>query len=534
MDDILEKIQKKQFNSKNEQDLYEFLVLSITFIKNKVDINKINAENFESLFTKSEYASFWKFLKKFYDEKFSDSEKKDILKCVFELKKISEKEILDAIILKINSNNSKINLFLSEIIKIQKKYKIANLFGTPRQYDLDLAKKCDTPIDYYDYNLINILKENILKNIFEEKINYIDELNKKIRYDYIFSLQELNMDYYTYNTMANLIDKDEIEPIQINESVSPFFIISLIIMSKLKNDGKAALVLPSSCLVSSNDKLVRKYLTNNYLSEVINLPENLYPEIETALGESSLSLLFFEKNKQDDYIKFSNLEYCYTSNGEYNEIDIKKAIKEYNENSKKASKDAIRRNHYSLNPNIYINNVYINSPINLGKVTNDIFRGYQFKKDELKKMKLITQKDVNYRICGFDENNFEDIIEINSKGKNLDRYLLKGGDIILNARGVENSVITIPKNAEKMKLIATGSMIVIRANDKKIRSKYLALFLKSKRGDFILNKEKNNNAIYVGNIKNMNVSCPSIEFQDEILKKIEKKEKELNDIKNMM
>lgn len=144
-------------------------------------------------------------------------------------------------------------------------------------------------------------------------------------------------------------------------------------------------------------------------------------------------------------------------------------------------------------------------------------------------MKPKKDEEINYRIF---KNDNEKTIGINSRNKNLDRYLLKSGDILINARGEENTIYSLPKSIEESKYIAMGSTIVIRPDEEKINSKYLELFLKNKKGNFLLNKIKNKNAIYVGNLKKLKISCPEKEKQEKIINKITKLEKELLDIKN--
>ena len=555
MEEIFKMLNRDKPKQFVEHKFINAVTLAIAFMIKKVNIKRINEDNFQEIFDESELASFWKSIDNLYFKKYSigNKQQKILFNNAYNLQKFTEQEIADSIIEELDKNETKHdqngNKFLAQIAEISKTAKTADAFGKTGFFSTFLSKKYGTSVDFYEINPDNNFRAMIRQNIEGEICNIIDCLpgvHKNTKYDFVFAnpildiksiylLQgEENKNTEPYENAKILIDDNNIEKYELTKNTSPFYILSLIVISMLKKDGKAIIVLPTNCLINNNNKLIRKYLVNNYLSEIIILPDELYPEIKTYTGDSKMSALIFEKNKTDSEIIFSNLEYCYLPKGEYNELDIDKATQQHSEYSRSISRDAIRRNQFSLDPEIYLNHININNPINLGDIATDIFRGYQFKKEEFIKMKTTAEKEVDYRISKLNNNKYDDIIEINSKGKKLDRYLLKDGDIVLNSRGAENDIILITKSAEDLKLIATGSMIVIRLNDKKIKSKYLELFLKSKRGTFILNKGKNNNAVYVGNLKKIKVSCPPIKLQEEMLSRIEQLEKALTDIKNLM
>ena len=549
MEEISKILNKQKSKEYSKHKFYNLTSLAIAFIIKQVDIKQINLKNFDDILDESEYSSFWKLIKKYCFEEFkiSSEEINEIVNNGLTIQKYTAEDISDTLLEELNNddseNDSKISAFLPQILNVTKGSKAADTFGQSGQTTFYLAKKCGSIVDYYDSDQLNILKTIIRLNIFGENCSIQDDLigkNKKNKYDFIIANPKLDINniFSSYKNnneiISDLVDSENIEPFIPTKDISRFYILSIIIISMLKKDGKAGVILPTNCLTTNNDKYIRKYLVNSYLSEVINLPEHLYPLAKIILGDSRMSLLIFEKNKENDDIKFSNLEFCYVPKGENNEIDIDKALNAYKNDSKNVSRDAVRRNRYSLDSSIYLNDININNPVYLEEVTIDIFRGYQFKKDEINKMKTSSESDVNYRVFKINDNQFEDVTQINSKGKNFDRYLLKEGDIILNARGAENDVTILPKLVENLKLIATGSMIVIRSNDEKINSKYLEFFLKSKRGDFVLSKSKNKNAVYVGNLKKMKVSCPPLDLQNEMLAKIEVLEKAIIDIKNLM
>ena len=114
---------------------------------------------------------------------------------------------------------------------------------------------------------------------------------------------------------------------------------------------------------------------------------------------------------------------------------------------------------------------------------------------------------------------------INSGEKNLDRYLLRDGDIVISARGdkIKKCLVNIGYDE---RIIANGSINVIRADQNRLNPLYLKTFLDSEKGNISLNNIKSGvtiPSINVGELQKMIVPCPSMEEQRKITDKIELK-----------
>lgn len=123
-------------------------------------------------------------------------------------------------------------------------------------------------------------------------------------------------------------------------------------------------------------------------------------------GIGKIEKILIKNNKN---IKFINLKECFFRQGKLNIIDLEKAKTIIKNESIEVDIKKIRDNNYSLNYNIYTGNVEIENGIELGKVSWDIFRGYQITSTEINKMLMKNENEINYKIL--------EISNINDKGE---------------------------------------------------------------------------------------------------------------------
>ena len=311
--------------------------------------------------------------------------------------------------------------------------------------------------------------------------------------------------------------------IEILNRISTTWITAIKILSSLKNDGKAIVTTKKGSLFNTLDRQIRKELIEKgYIEAIVDLPNKILPYANTEI-----SLVVLSKSKNNKKIKIIDLKECYLMKGKNNIIDLQKAKKKIENECKEIDYNEIRDNDFSLNYNIYTGNVEIENGRELGDVTWDIFRGYQITSAQIDKMLVEKEEEMNYKILEISNINDEGEIcsnlkMINSGEKNLDRYLLRNGDIVISARGdkVKKCLINIGYDE---KIIANGSINVIRANQNSLEPLYLKTFLDSEKGNISLNNIKSGvtiPSINVGELKKMIVPCPSMEEQRKITKKI--------------
>lgn len=314
--------------------------------------------------------------------------------------------------------------------------------------------------------------------------------------------------------------------IELSSRISITWMTVIKILASLKDNGRAVITTKKGSLFNTLDREIRKELIEKgYIESIIDLPNKILPYTNT-----DISLVVLNKSRKNNNIKFVDLKECSLMKGKINIIDLEKAKKIIEHESIEVDLKKIRDNNFSLNYNTYTGNVEIENGKELGKVSWDIFRGYQITSSEINQMLVENEEEMNYKILEISNINDEgeicsELKMINSKERNLDRYLLRNGDIIISARGdkIKKCLVNIGYDE---RIIANGSINVIRADQNKVNPLYLKTFLDSEKGNISLNNIKSGvtiPSINVGELQKMIVPCPSMEEQLKITDKIELK-----------
>lgn len=444
--------------------------------------------------------------------------------------------------------NEDISKLMVEVLHIEKHKKIAVL-------DLDyygdnannngiiesqiILQTRNTSIDSYYSEIKKLNREireyaikaetkHISKNLFNEDITEL--------YDYVFVYPEIiksNRLYYFD------LDKPIFNDLGINKyksNISASSIMALKILDSLNDNGKGIIAFSLASLSNVSERKIRqKLIENNYIDKVIKINDCM--------------LVIIRKNKEDERVKFIDLD-KYIVSKEYNytyrsrtSINMKEAIQNYSNNVVTISKEKIIENDYSLNPDIYTKNkIDIKNAVRLETILASMFRGYQASKEEVKKMKIKEQQETTYTLLEIGNiNDYGEIsssltlIDPNKIGRNLDRYLLKDGDIVITARGEKIKLAYIELNKNE-KIIANGSINVIRVDKSKMNPKYLKIFLDSPKGkqtieNIKIGREKTP-SLNTGDLKKIEIPCPTLEEQDAIAKEYEEIEQKINKLKD--
>lgn len=362
-------------------------------------------------------------------------------------------------------------------------------------------------------NNVHYYKKDVLSDSFENKYQYaVADIPFISRYD-----KEVQ------KSLENDCKKLNIE---LSSRISTTWITAIKIIFALKENGKAVITTMKGSLFNTLDREIRKELIEKgYIEAIIDLPNKIVPYTNTEI-----SFVLLNKSKKNKKIKFVNLKDCYLMQGKINIIDLEKAKKVIENESIEVDYKEIKDNNFSLNYNTYTGNVEIENGIELGKVTWDIFRGYQITSAEINKMLVENEEDMNYKILEISNINDDgeicaELKMINSGERNLDRYLLRDGDILISARGDKIKKCLIHIGYDE-RIIANGSINVIRADQNRLYPLYLKTFLDSEKGNISLNNIKSGvtiPSINVGELQKMLVPCPSMEEQRKIVDKIEVK-----------
>lgn len=360
-------------------------------------------------------------------------------------------------------------------------------------------------------NNVHYYKKDVLSDSFENKYQYaVADIPFISRYD-----KEVQKSLE--NDCKNL-------NIELSSRISTTWITAIKILFALKENGKAVITTMKGSLFNTLDREIRKELIEKgYIEAIIDLPNKIVPYTNTEI-----SFVVLNKSKKNKKIKLVNLKDCSLMQGKINIIDLEKAKNVIENESIEVDYKEIKDNNFSLNYNTYTGNVEIENGIELGKVTWDIFRGYQITSAEINKMLVENEEDMNYKILEISNINDDgeicaELKMINSGERNLDRYLLRDGDILISARGDKIKKCLIHIGYDE-RIIANGSINVIRADQNRLYPLYLKTFLDSEKGNISLNNIKSGvtiPSINVGELQKMLVPCPSMEEQRKIVDKIE-------------
>lgn len=393
-------------------------------------------------------------------------------------------------------------------------------------------KKLNREIREYAVNHEN---KNIAKNLYKENIDK--------SYDYIIvnpEIIERTSKYDNFKVEQPIVN--ELGLSNITNTVSISFWMATKMLDALNKTGKGIVAFSLASLSNISEREFRKQLIDkNCIEKVIKVGNYL--------------LVIFNKSKKEENVNFIDLSDCILSKT-YNysinartSLDMKKVVQNCKNNFISVTKEKVEENGYSLNPAIYMKKIRLENAIKLDSVLEGMFRGYQASKIEMNKMRVKELEEANYKMLEIGNINDDGEIAstltlIDSKKieRNFDRYLLKDGDIVITARGekIKLAYITLKENE---KIIANGTINVIRVDKTKINPRYLKMFLDSPKGKQTLENIKigreKTPSLNTGDLKKIEIPCPSKEEQDlianqyeKIKENIDKLKRELNDIIN--
>ncbi len=455
--------------------------------------------------------------------KLLENEEKDLVNAI-----INKPEIRSVLDVRTPENVAEI---MDYLLKIKDESDILDLYSGIGKIDEILTKNHkNIKIDGFEINNSSVevakLKMYAMNNnnvSYFTKDILVEDIEKK--YQYIFADIPFISRYD--KDIQNILEKECSNlNIELSSRISMTWITVIKILNLLKENGRAVITTVKGSLFNTLDREIRKKLIEKgYIESIIDLPNKIVPYTNTEI-----SLVVLNKSRKSKNIKFINLKECFFMQGKMNIIDLEKAKKVIENESVEVDVKKVRDNNYSLNYNIYTGNVEIENGIELGKVSWDIFRGYQITSAEINKMLVENEEEMNYKILEINNINDEgeicsELKMINSGERNLDRYLLRDGDVVISARGDKIKKCLIHIGYDE-RIIANGSINIIRADQNRLYPLYLKTFLDSEKGNISLNNIKSGvtiPSINVGELQKMLVPCPSKEEQRKIVDKIEVK-----------
>lgn len=402
----------------------------------------------------------------------------------------------------------------------------------------------------YTYSLLKKLLSisDLELTIFVSDDKNWDEERYYQRYAFIKIYVELNT--YNANVVSSMseIRKERYERIYIESGNAKQDSIPLedeIVRNNLAENAIAVKYVKDSNLDSINENNIYSRgldLDKRIIKSVITLPANA-SYIAGRYG-TNRAIEIYDNSVQHDSITFVNatLE-CITEKRDswFSKENIENIVKAVNGNkfdfNTKIPYEDIKKNSNSFDPFIYISNgSKLNHSIELGKVA-EVFRGNDLVRVR-KRMEadIVRTGEYEYRSLAAADLEYENInyekLPFVRIDKNIDEFVLREGDIVLNKNGSKIRCVLFEGQVD-LNIVPDGNILIIRPNKDKVNSLFLKKYFDSVDGtNALLNIAQSGSvlkSINVSRIVKVSIPNPSIEEQNEFA--LEYKTKKENIIK---
>jgi type I restriction enzyme M protein len=321
-------------------------------------------------------------------------------------------------------------------------------------------------------------------------------------------------------------------------------------LASLKNEGKAALIVPFGTLVrGATERKIRSImLKDDVIESIISLPTNLF----SGTG-IQVALLILNKNKpshKKGRVQFINAEGDYerTRTQKYlmpehihKIIETLEAYENRERYSRIVSIDEIEENNWDLNPALYFINVELDTEfgkvvfnkkkyeseaknlVQIGKIA-EVIRGVnlpsrrQIENPDGELFPVIQIRDIENG-----EIQFEKIEKLPIQTRDIQRVTAQPGDILVSSRGTQQKIAVVPEYDGT--ILVSNMFIIIRLHsDQEINPIYIKRFLESPIGQYFFEAHQSGSIATVltpNDIKSIELPLLSIEQQNEMIKQLE-------------
>ena len=286
---------------------------------------------------------------------------------------------------------------------------------------------------------------------------------------------------------------------------------------------RAVILMSDGSLMNLQDLEQRKTIIDeNFIEGIIKLPTDVF-----SYTGIPVSMVILNKNKKDTNVKFLDASKMCISGRRQSEIKQDEIYNAYinNEHTLIVSNDKIKESQYSLNINLYNKNINIKNGVVLENLVEEIYRGTQIPASIIDEYSKIEEHDNVYKLLSVGD--IQDGIVDKSSLQTIkdtgryERYLIKNNDILVSSKSTKIKVGRV-EIVENEKIVATGSILVIRCDEKKLNPIYLKTFLDSKEGTKLLESIQTGTAILSINasaLLKIKIHYESMEKQKEIADK---------------
>lgn len=326
------------------------------------------------------------------------------------------------------------------------------------------------------------------------------------------------------------IDNDEMDGIMssisgMNRATMSFtWPIAALMLKHLKKRGRAIEVVAMGGLSNEAEKEVRKhFVENHFISAVIALPQ-----ISTTTRSIQTALIIFERN-QRDFIRMIDAREQFVPGRRQNSLsetninEIVKALYTESENAKSVSFAEIQNYDYALNPEIYFQKkIAIRNGVELGTVAR-ITRGVPIKASQLDEMVSDVPTNTQYLKLADIQNGMikSDLSYLKDLDEKYEKYLVHDKNIILSKTGSPFFKTAIARIADGNKVIGSGNLYIIEADESKLNPYFLEAFLESETGMAVLKQASRGTVLSMIPLKSLRhimIPLPPMDVQEKIAK----------------
>lgn len=317
------------------------------------------------------------------------------------------------------------------------------------------------------------------------------------------------------------------------------WLFALKMLSCLKENGRAVLVMPIGGLFNSLDNEIRKYfLERKMIETVIKLPGKIldFTAIPVAL------VVFSNKNNEKVTLVDASDIGQKNRRNHFSREDIQTIIAAVNgENFLWSTKvhplDLVVRG--NMDPTHYTKkDIIIPFAAKFEEIIKDSFRGTLISASELDEIK--SDKETAYRYltpAGIQDGVIvDDLMYLSDEAEKYNRYSLQSGDLVISKIGTPFKVAIADVPAGQT-IIANGNLFVVRINKAEADPYYIKAFLESSKGQALLARAAVGSTmpmIKINTLREMSIALLPLDQQKEIGSKYLAKMDEIAVLKNKL
>lgn len=367
-------------------------------------------------------------------------------------------------------------------------------------------------------NNINLVHQDAFDSLFDSK--------QERKFDKVFANYPVGMQLKFSGIGQRYLKQISNKFSNMIPSSSGDWVYNMLIRDMTTNSpyGKAVGIMASGSSWNNTDKSARRYfLERGIVESVIALPAKLFDYTSIPM----MMIVFSFGNKQ---VRMIDATTFYNTGRRQNYMDdthIKKIIEYIDidcEYSKLVSYDELMEQDYVLDPGRYLKQkIKIKNGVQLHTVIKNITRGAQIRASNLDLMVSHTPTNMQYLTLSNIRDGIldEELSYLTSIDDNLEKYCLKDNDLILSKNGYPYKVAVV-KLDNNQKILANGSLYIVKLDQEKINPIYLKAFLESEIGKNTLKSITVGVTIpniSVGNLKKIMIPLPPMEEQKVIAEK---------------